>query len=286
VASTLALLVVLAGLGLVAYALLGEDSPLSKAVSNATNDEDIADSAPKETTLKLTIPKMERVSNLNVYDTPWDDESALDAGAQHLQGTGFPWEEESNTFIAGHRLGYLGTDSYLVFYDLDKLEEGDEVFLTDSNGTRYTYEVFKNFVADPYDWSVTEPIPGKNIVTLQTCTLPDYTQRVIIQAELTNVEKGQGVEPDQDEPDQDEPDQDEPAQNGPAQNEPDQYGLEQYEPLPVEPLPPDPTQVDQAPIAPGPVEPGQEAAPVPEAAPEAPTPIGGGAPPAEPVPTG
>jgi sortase A len=281
VASTLALLVVLAGLGLVAYALLGEDSPLSKAVSNATNDEDIADSAPKETTLKLTIPKMQRVSNLNVYDTPWDDESALDAGAQHLQGTGFPWEEESNTFIAGHRLGYLGTDSYLVFYDLDKLEEGDEVFLTDSNGTRYTYEVFKNFVADPYDWSVTEPIPGKNIVTLQTCTLPDYTQRVIIQAELTNVEKGQGVEPDQDEPDQDEP-----AQNGPAQNEPDQYGLEQYEPLPVEPLPPDPTQVDQAPIAPGPVEPGQEAAPVPEAAPEAPAPIGGGAPPAEPVPTG
>lgn len=272
-ASTLALLVVLAGLGLVAYALLGEDSPLSKAVSNATNDEDIADSAPKETTLKLTIPKMERVSNLNVYDTPWDDESALDAGAQHLQGTGFPWEEESNTFIAGHRLGYLGTDSYLVFYDLDKLEEGDEVFLTDSNGTRYTYEVFKNFVADPYDWSVTESIPGKNIVTLQTCTLPDYTERVIIQAELTNVEKGQGVAPDQDEPDQDEPEQNEPAQ----------YGPEQYEPLPVEPLPPDPTPVDQAPIAPGPVEPGQEAAPVPEAVPEAP--IGGGAP-AEPVPTG
>jgi sortase A len=281
VASTLALLVVLAGLGLVAYALLGEDSPLSKAVSNATNDEDIADSAPEETTLKLTIPAMERVSNLNVYDTPWDDETALDAGAQHVQGTGFPWEEESNTYIAGHRLGYLGTDSYLVFYDLDKLEEGDEVFLTDSNGTRYTYEVFKNFVADPYDWSVTEPISGKNIVTLQTCTLPDYTERVIVQAELTKVEKGQGVEPDQDEPNQDEPNQDEPDQD-----EPDQYGPAQYEPLPVEQAQYEPAPVDQVPIGPGPVEPGQEAVPLQEVpAPVSPTPIGGGAP-AEPVPTG
>jgi sortase A len=275
VASTLALLVVLAGLGLVAYALLGENSPLSKAVSNATNDEDIADSAPEETTMKLTIPAMERVSNLNVYDTPWDDETALDAGAQHVQGTGFPWEEESNTYIAGHRLGYLGTDSYLVFYDLDKLEEGDEVFLTDSNGTRYTYEVFKNFIADPYDWSVTEPISGKNIVTLQTCTLPDYTQRVIVQAELTKVEKGQGAEPEQDEPKQDEP---------------EQYGPEQYEPLPIEqaqyePAPIDPAPVDQAPIAPGPVEQGQDAVPLQEVpAPVSPAPVGGGAPP-EPVPT-
>ncbi len=34
--------------------------------------------------------------------------------------------------------------------------------------------------------SVTDVLPGKNILTLQTCTLPDYSQRLIIQAELTN----------------------------------------------------------------------------------------------------
>jgi len=28
--------------------------------------------------------------------------------------------------------------------------------------------------------------PGKNILTLQTCTLPDYKQRLIVQAELTD----------------------------------------------------------------------------------------------------
>jgi sortase A len=35
---------------------------------------------------------------------------------------------------------------------------------------------------------VLNPVRGKNIVSLQTCTLPDYTKRVIYQAELTNVE--------------------------------------------------------------------------------------------------
>jgi sortase A len=31
--------------------------------------------------------------------------------------------------------------------------------------------------------SVTRSLKGKNILTLQTCTLPDYSRRLIIQAE-------------------------------------------------------------------------------------------------------
>ena len=249
VASTLALLVILAGLGLVAYALLGENSPLEKAISNATKDEKAVDSAPKETTLKLTVPKMERVRDINVVDAPYDDESALDDGAQHIQDTGFPWEEGSNVYIAGHRLGYLGTDSYLVFWDLDKVEEGDEIYLTDSDGTRYTYEVFTNFVADPYDWSVTEPVPGKSIVTLQTCTLPDYTERLIVQGELTKVEPGEGAE-------------------STSENETTQ---EETEPAPVDQTP----VVDQAPAG---------EAPIVDQAPVEPAPVSPA--PAEPVPAG
>ena len=33
------------------------------------------------------------------------------------------------------------------------------------------------------DLTVTEPVEGKDILTLQTCTLPDYSQRLIVQAE-------------------------------------------------------------------------------------------------------
>jgi len=31
---------------------------------------------------------------------------------------------------------------------------------------------------------VLKPVKGKNILSLQTCTLPDYSDRVIYQAEL------------------------------------------------------------------------------------------------------
>ena len=44
-------------------------------------------------------------------------------------------------------------------------------------------------VVEPTDLSVLEPVAGKDIVSLQSCTLPDYSDRVIVQAELTSTEK-------------------------------------------------------------------------------------------------
>ena len=86
--------------------------------------------------------------------------------------------------MAGHRLGYPRTPSFLAFFDLNKLEQGDEIYVTDANGTKYTYSVFKEFTVSPTDLSVIDTVPGKNVLTLQTCTLPDYSQRLIVQAEL------------------------------------------------------------------------------------------------------
>jgi sortase A len=278
-ASMLALLVIVAGLGLLGYALLGENSPFLKAISNASKDEEEEPASVKDTKLKLTVPAMARVQDLNVTDAPYDDESSLDDGAQHVQGTGFPWEEESNVYIAGHRLGYLGTDSYLVFYDLDKVEEGDEIFLTDSDGTRYTYEVFENFIADPYDWSVTEPVSGKNIVTLQTCTLPDYTQRIIVQAELTEVEPGEGAEPVEDEPEPDEDVEPIPVEQPPAEPA-------SIEPLPAEPVPVEQAPVDPAPVEPVPAAPAQPVQPLPTGPAQEPQPLPSAPAPQAPVPTG
>jgi sortase A len=191
IVSVVATILVIAGLGLVAHSLiLGQDSLVQRAVTTATESEEVAASAPKETTLWLTVPKMARVEDLPIYDAAWDSEAALDASAAHLDSSGFPWEDEANVYITGHRMGFPGSRSFLVFYDLDVLQSGDEVFLTDSEGTRYTYTVFDQFVSDPFDWSPTEPVPGENIVTLQTCTLPDYTQRLMVQAELTETTQG------------------------------------------------------------------------------------------------
>jgi sortase A len=166
-----ALVLIAVGAGLLLYSLLGSSSA----------------EAPENKVLKLTVPAMKRVDDLPVYDAPAHSEEALRRGSLHVRGTGFPWQEKANVYIAGHRLGYPGTKSHLVFWDLDKLENGDEVILTDANGTEYTYEVFKKSVVNPRDVHIMRPVAGKNIVSLQTCTLPDYEQRLIVQAELKSV---------------------------------------------------------------------------------------------------
>jgi sortase A len=199
--------VLFVGLGLVLYSLFGGGEPASAHTPERVSDrvtEEVQDrfarslperivekvrgprvDAPKEKTLKLTIPKLERVQDVPVYDAAKPDyEDAMHDGTVHVKGTGFPWQKGANVYIAGHRVGYPGTKSNLVFWDLDKLREGDEISLTDADGKHYTYRVFDKFVVDPSAVRVLRPIKGKNIVSLQTCTLPDYSKRLVVQGEL------------------------------------------------------------------------------------------------------
>ncbi len=193
--SLLSLALVVAGVALIAsYFLLQEETTATNSsnpqgfnVPKISSTQQPYIGGPEDKTLTVTIPKMTRVENASVPYTSGDDEPALkEHAAIHLEGTGFPWQPEANVYLAGHRIGYPGYSSFLAFYDLDKLENGDEILVTDANDTTYTYRVFKTFVADPSDLSITEAVPGRNVVTLQTCTLPDYAQRLIVQAELVN----------------------------------------------------------------------------------------------------
>lgn len=134
--------------------------------------------------LRLTVPELDRVRGLKVATAPSEDEAALRRGPVRLAGTGLPWQRQSNVYISGHRLGYPGTDSFLVFRDLNELVAGDKVVLRDDGGQRYTYRVFDRKVVGPEKLSVTEPLEGRQIVSLQTCTLPDYRQRLVVRAEL------------------------------------------------------------------------------------------------------
>ena len=156
----------------------------SHVVGNAVTKNNTAATAPKNQTMWLTVPRMRRVDHIPVYNAAAGNEQKLSASAIHLAGTGFPWQKEANVYIAGHRLGYPRTGSFLVFYDLHRLRRGDRVVLEDSSGGRYVYRVFDKLVVAPNELSVTKPLPGKNIVSLQACTLPNYTGRLIVQAEL------------------------------------------------------------------------------------------------------
>ena len=123
---------------------------------------------PEDPTMYLTVPK------LGVYDhTVRNDssEEALSAGAIKVPSTGFPWEDgDTNTYVAGHRIGWPGTESDYQFYNLPLMQQGDEVTLEDAEGRVYKYQVTEIFAVSPSDSYVMEAVPGRDVVSLQTCT--------------------------------------------------------------------------------------------------------------------
>ncbi len=120
---------------------------------------------PTDTTMYLTVPK------LGLYDIPvleGTSEAVLSQGVGHVPGTGYPWAAGSNTYIAGHRLGYPGTVSDHVFWNLPSLAIGDQIIVEDSLGQTYTYQVSEILEVYPTDLSVTWAT-GADVVSLQTC---------------------------------------------------------------------------------------------------------------------
>jgi sortase A len=149
---------------------------------------------PPTNDLWMSIPALGLYDN---YVTNSGDHSAMDYGAIKLPNSGFPWQDNSNTYIAAHRLGWPGTASYHQFYNLPLLAKGDIVYLGDVNGTTYTYEVtgFKEITPDE-TW-VTTPQPGRDMLSLQTCienfgdywTMgPNWYVRYIVQADRVSVD--------------------------------------------------------------------------------------------------
>ena len=136
---------------------------------------------PEDKTLSLDIPRI-GVRDIPVFGTV--SEEKLRDGAVHIPATGYPWQNGANVFIAGHRIGFAGTPSYYVFFRLDELQEGDEIRLQDAAGNEYLYRVTKRTVVGPESVDVMNAVKGKSLITLQTCTLPDYEERLIVQGAL------------------------------------------------------------------------------------------------------
>ena len=152
---------------------------------------------PRTNDLWMSIPALGLYDN---YVTNSASESAMDYGAIKLPHTEFPWQDNANTYIAAHRLGWPGTASHHQFYNLPLLAEGDVIYLGDVNGTTYTYEVTEFKEITPDETWVTTPKPGRDMVSLQTCieTFGDYWTmgpnwyvRYIVQADRVSVDVAQ-----------------------------------------------------------------------------------------------
>ncbi len=145
--------------------------------------------SPEDPTLYLTVPK------LGIYQhTVRNDrsEDALFLGAIKVPSTGFPWQEGHHTYIACHRLGFPGTESFNQCLNLPSMQKGDEVILEDAQGKVYRYRVTETLTIKPSETWVMGPIEGREVVSLQTCleavgdfyTLgPNWAARYIVRAD-------------------------------------------------------------------------------------------------------
>jgi sortase A len=167
-----------------------ETLPVAEADWPAPTDEEIeAASQPRHYDLPPGAILGLTIETIGIYNAPvFDSDSqwALDNGIVHVPETSLPWSRtpQRNVYLAGHRLGWRGTESYLVFYNLDKLRSGDEILLKDRDGKRYRYQVTEAFVAGPQDSWVMGQVRGRDMVTLQTCTpIPVFDKRLIVRAD-------------------------------------------------------------------------------------------------------
>ncbi|HUG85024.1 MAG TPA: class E sortase [Euzebya sp.] len=107
---------------------------------------------------------------------------ALQDGPGRYPGTAYPghW---GNFGVAGHRTTNGGP-----FWNLDQLKEGDQIHVTDRNGTRWVYAYVETRIVAPSDVSVLADDPlqrDRPMLTLTTCH-PRWsqTERLIVFAEL------------------------------------------------------------------------------------------------------
>ena len=129
----------------------------------------------------IEIPKIH--VNIPIYHTT--EETVLEKAAGHLEGSSLPvGGENTHAVIAAHR----GLPSAALFTDLDQITEGDHFLLHVLDET-LCYEVDQISVVEPDDTTPLMVEPGKDLVTLLTCTPYGVnTQRLLVRGHRVDVQ--------------------------------------------------------------------------------------------------
>ena len=160
------------------------------ADTTATNTDTASTESPTETVAPRAPVVVDEGDPVAVIDIPslgvtkyvvaGVAASDLKKGPGHYPMTPQPGHL-GNVAIAGHRTTYGEP-----FRDLDELENGDDIVVTDVAGRKFFYRVTDAFVVQPEDaWVVATTDPSRALLTLTTCH-PEFSakQRLIVTAEL------------------------------------------------------------------------------------------------------
>ena len=115
-------------------------------------------------TINIEYPILEKVTK-----------KSIQIAVAVLYGSGL--NKTGNTVIVGHNYRN-GT----FFSNINKLKEGDKIYITDSSGEQVEYTVYKNYETTAEDTTyMTRDTAGKREISLSTCTT-DSNYRTIILA--------------------------------------------------------------------------------------------------------
>ena len=89
---------------------------------------------------------------------------------------------EGNYALASHHT----KNRDLLFTPLERVGEGDEIYLTDLENI-YIYKTYTNKKVSPDSTHIIEDVPNKKIITLVTCGESEGITRIIVQGELKSI---------------------------------------------------------------------------------------------------
>jgi len=154
---------------------------------NKKNSE-LAEATPVNTDFSIVIPKIAAntkvIKNTNPFN-PQIYQQALTQGVAHASTSDTP-DKSGNVFIFAHSAGnwYQANQYNAVFYLLNKLNSGDEIFVYYQN-QKYTYSVDQVKTVDPKQTDYLNHNFGQHQLTLMTCWPPGTTlKRLLVTATL------------------------------------------------------------------------------------------------------
>jgi LPXTG-site transpeptidase (sortase) family protein len=134
------------------------------------------------TTNGITIPAV-FVDEPVIFNVDPNDEkayvSALKNGIAHASSTAFPGGGGLGYYFAHSSTPTFARQLNAVFYLLDKLQIGNEVYIW-HEGKRYDYEIYAKQITSPDDLSFLHRSYDTETIVLQTCWPPGTTTKRLL----------------------------------------------------------------------------------------------------------